>query len=225
MKILIVEDDRDLGALIKESLVAKTHTVDVATDGGEGSFLGKSYEYDAIVLDHSLPKKSGLMICKEIRAAGRVAPILFLSVTDTIDTKVSALENGADDYMVKPFSLEELHARLRALNRRPTITRQAILSVDDLTLNLDTSIVMLGNREIRLTKKEFGVLEYLMRHRGTIVSRVLIMEHVWTADADIFSNAVESHIRNIRKKIRRPGKAELITNIPGRGYTMPMRTP
>lgn len=221
MKILIIEDDKDLRVLLKDSLISKAHTVELASDGGEGSFLGKSYEYDAIILDYSLPKKNGLIVCKEIRGAGRSTPILFLSVTDSVDTKVSALEHGADDYMVKPFSLEELHARLQALNRRPAITRHEVLSVRNLTLNMNTHVVMLDGDNVHLTRKEFGVLEYLMRHQGTIVSRTLIMEHVWTADIDIFSNAVESHIRNIRRKIKRRGIPELIINVPGRGYMMP----
>ena len=221
MKILIIEDDKDLSAVLKDSLAAMSYTVETAFDGGEGSFLGKNYEYDAIILDYSLPKKDGLVVCDEIRGAGRSTPILFLSVTEEVDTKVSALEHGADDYMTKPFSLDELRARLRALHRRPAISRQTVLSIGDLTLNLNTKIVMRAGKEVHLTKKEFNVLEYLMQRKGTIVSRALIMEYVWTADVDIFSNAVESHIRNIRKKINRTNTPEMIVNVPGRGYMMP----
>ncbi len=221
MKILIIEDDADLCSALKDNLTSMTHTVDIASNGGDGLFLGKNYEYDVIVLDYSLPKKDGLLVCKEIRTAGKSTPILFLSATEHVGTKVVALDHGADDYMTKPFSLDELHARLKALYRRPSITRPTILSIGDLTLDLNAHVVTLANKEIHLTKKEFGVLEYLMQHKGTIVSRTLIMEYVWTADVDIFSNAVESHIRNIRRKIYRPNTPEMIVNIPGRGYMMP----
>ena len=222
MKILIVEDDKDLCDILKKSLVAQSCTVEVASDGGNGSFLGKNYDYDVIILDYSLPKKDGLTVCKDIRAAGKSTPILFLSMTDATETKVAAFESGADDYMVKPFSIQELQARLRALTRRPTTILKPLVSVGDLVLDINTRVVTLAGATINLTRKEFSVLEYLMRHRGTIVSRILIMEHVWTADSDLFSNAVEAHIRNIRKKIHRPHTPELIVNIPGRGYMMPV---
>jgi DNA-binding response OmpR family regulator len=219
MKILIVEDDNNLAQVVKNSLTAKEYTVDIAPDGGEGSFLGKMYEYDAILLDYSLPKKDGLAVCKEIRAAGRTTPIIFLSMTDSVDTKVATLNHGADDYMVKPFELEELHARLQALHRRPAIkTPERILHVGDIIMNLEAHTVTREGKPIRLTRKEFGVLEYLMRHKGTAVSRILIMEHVWTADSDILSNTIETHMRNIRKKLNMPGKPDLISNIIGRGY-------
>lgn len=218
MKILIVEDDSDLAHILKESLMARDYTVDVASDGGEGSFLGKSYEYDAIMLDYSLPKKDGLAVCKEIRNAGKSTPIIFLSVIDSLETKIAALNHGADDYLVKPFSLEELHARLNAIRRRPQIRTQQILSVGDVSMDTDTHTVKRAGIEIHLTRKEFGVLEYLVRHKGTIVSRVLIMEHVWTADSDLLSNTIEAHIRNIRRKLRISDKPNLISNIAGRGY-------
>ncbi len=221
MKILIVEDDSNLAQVVKNSLIAKEYTVDIASDGGEGSFLGKMYDYDAILLDYSLPKKDGLSVCKDIRASGRTTPIIFLSMTDAVDTKVAALNHGADDYMVKPFELEELHARLQALHRRPAIKApEKILVAGDIVMNLDAHTVTRGDTPIRLTRKEFDVLEYLIRHKGSVVSRVLIMEHVWTADSDIFSNTVETHMRNIRKKLNISGKPDLITNIIGRGYLM-----
>lgn len=221
MKILIVEDDSNLAQVVKNSLIAKEYTVDIASDGGEGSFLGKMYDYDAILLDYSLPKKDGLSVCKDIRASGRTTPIIFLSMTDAVDTKVAALNHGADDYMVKPFELEELHARLQALHRRPAIKApEKILVAGDIVMNLDAHTVTRGETPIRLTRKEFDVLEYLIRHKGSVVSRVLIMEHVWTADSDIFSNTVETHMRNIRKKLNISGKPDLITNIIGRGYLM-----
>ncbi len=221
MKILIVEDDHDLAHALKESLIAGNYSVDIASDGGEGSFLGKSYDYDAILLDYSLPKKDGLVVCKDIRATGKSTPIIFLTVIDTIETKVAAFNNGADDYMVKPFSFEELHARLKAIHRRPAArTEKGLLTAGDIILDLDSHTVHRAGKAIHLTKKEFGVLEYLLRHKGTVVSRVLIMEYVWSADSDILSNTIETHIRNIRQKLKLPGKADVIKNIAGHGYVM-----
>lgn len=219
MKVLIVEDDPHLAQLVKKSLIAKNYAVDIASDGSEGSFLGKMYDYDVIMLDYSLPKKDGLAVCKEIRSAGRTTPIIFLSVIDDLKVKVSALNQGADDYLVKPFELEELHARLEALLRRPRIkVPKSVLKAGDIVMDLNKRSVTRGKTEIHLTRKEFGVLEYLMRNKGNPVSRVLIMEHVWTADSDIFSNTVETHMRNLRKKLNIANKPDLISNIIGRGY-------
>lgn len=220
MKVLIVEDDKSLADMLENSLKAKSYSVDIASTGGDGSFMGKTYDYDAILLDYSLPKKDGLTVCKEIRVSGKTTPIIFLSVTDDVAIKISALDHGADDYLVKPFSFEELQARLRAIHRRPNITKKPILTVGDITLNQDTHIVTRAGKTIPLTRKEFAVIEYLMKHQGTLVSRVLIMEHVWTADTDLLSNSVETHLRNIRKKLNTQNQPDYIQNIPGRGYIM-----
>ncbi len=220
MKLLIVEDDKSLADMLENSLKAKSYSIDLASTGGDGSFMGKSYDYDAILLDYSLPKKDGLTICKEIRMAGKTTPIIFLSITDTIEMKVAAFDHGADDYLVKPFSFEELHARLRAIHRRPNITKKPILIVGDIVLNQDTHIVTRDGQTVPFTRKEYAVIEYLMQHQGTLVSRVLIMEHVWTADTDLLSNSVETHLRNIRKKLNFSNKPDYIQNIPGRGYIM-----
>ena len=226
MKILVVEDDRAISEAIQHGLMADSHTVEVAEDGQEGSFLARSYIYDAIVLDYSLPKKSGLLLCKEIRASGRSMPILFLSVTSDAETKVNALNEGADDYMTKPFSMSELRARIKALGRRPVNTKQSsIITIDDLSLDTDKQSVHRGSKKIHLTRKEFAVLEYMMRNQGTILSRPLIMEHVWTAESDPLSNTVEVHVRNIRRKISTGKKSELISNIPGRGYIIDVPRP
>ena len=220
MKLLIVEDDLSIANQVKSALMAENHIVELALDGAEGSFLGRSYEYDAIVLDYSLPKKDGLVVCKEIRASGKSTPIIFLSVTDDSEMKIAALNQGADDYMTKPFVFNELHARLRAVHRRPTITTQPELVVDDLVLNSDKQTVTRDGKEIRMTRKEFNILEDLMNHRGNVASRALLMERVWTADSDPFSNTVETHIGTIRKKISCGGKTPLIVTVPGRGYTI-----
>lgn len=221
MKILVVEDDNGVAEMVKSGLSSDGHVVETADDGAEGSFLAKSYEYDAIVLDYSLPKKDGLKVCEEVRAYGRLTPILFLSIVGDIPVKVSALNGGADDYMTKPFSMDELRARVRALARRPATTLiPSGLALLDLTLDPEKQQVHRAGRLIRLTKKEFCLLEYLMRHTGTIMSRAMIMEHVWTADGNLMSNTVEAHVRNLRRKINSKRKPDLITNIAGRGYVM-----
>ncbi|MBU6232018.1 response regulator transcription factor [Patescibacteria group bacterium] len=220
MKILIVEDDRDTALLLQNSLNSGNNTVELASDGAEGSYLGRNYEYDAIVLDYSLPKKDGIVVCKEVRGSGRSTPIIFLSADSDQDTKLAAFSQGADDYITKPFSLRELDARLHALARRPALNERKLLRVDDLELDLERSLVSRGGAHIHLTKKEFGLLEFFMKNIGILLSRALIMEHVWTADSSLFSNTVEAHIRNLRRKINAGKKPDLIINIPGRGYIM-----
>ncbi len=220
MKLLIVEDDRNTAQMVKEGLASNSHTVEVAADGADGSFMGRSFAYDAIVLDYALPKKNGLVVCKEIRDAGRSTPILFLSVVDDTSIKVAALDTGADDFVTKPFSIQELDARIRALARRPEAIKDPLLRVHDLTLDSDKQIVTRAGKRIKMTRKEFCLLEYFMKHVGSVLSRALIMEHVWTADSNPFSNTVEAHIRNLRKKINISGRQNLIANIPGRGYVI-----
>ena len=202
MKILIVEDDKEIARVVRDGLSSDSHTVEIAEDGNEGGFLARNYEYDLIILDNSLPKKSGLTLCKEIRTGGKPVPIIFLSVNNDTDTKVAALESGADDYMTKPFSMAELRARIKAVARRPkNMAEQNLLVVGDVILDIDKQKVTRNGQGVDLTRKEFNVLEYLARNAGTVVSRSAIMEHVWTADSDPFSNTVESHIRNVRKKL------------------------
>lgn len=218
MKVLVVEDDRETAEMVRNSLLSGDNTVEVAGDGMNGSFLGRSYDYDAIVLDYSLPKKDGLSVCREVRAAGRSTPIIFLSVNDDQETKIAAFEQGADDYVTKPFSVNELNARLRAVSRRPSLSSNSVLRVSDLTLDPGKHHAMRGTKPLHMTHKEFSLLEYFMRNVGVVLSRALLMEHVWTADSNMFSNTVEAHIRNLRKKVNAGGKPNLIVNIPGRGY-------
>lgn len=224
MKILLVEDDPTLAELTRNGLKAVGHVIDLAADGGEGSFLGKSYDYDVIILDYSLPKKDGLAVCRELRTAGKVTPIIFCSVIDDVATKVAAFDAGADDYVVKPIALAELQARLRALHRRPALDgADEVVSWNDITMDMNMGTVRYKDREISLTRKEFGVLEYLIRHKDIVVSRMMIMEHVWSADTDSLANTVETHIRNIRKKVTAAGAPDFITTIPGRGYMISSR--
>ncbi|MDE2172463.1 MAG: response regulator transcription factor, partial [Patescibacteria group bacterium] len=184
MKILVVEDDPVTAETVKNGLIAKGHTVDLATDGADGSFLAKSFDFDVIILDYGLPGKNGLEICSLVRAAGKTTPIIFLSQNDATETKVAALEHGADDYMTKPFELKELYARIAAVTRRPASIASATLSVDDLTLDPEHYVVRRGPEQIHMTRKEFSMLEYFMKNRGVVLSRAMLMEHIWTTDSN-----------------------------------------
>ncbi len=218
MRILLVEDEKDIVQFLKPSLESECFVVDVATDGEQGSFLGPTNNYDLIILDNMLPKKNGREVCTEIREAGKTTPILVLSVVEETDQKVGLLNAGADDYMTKPFSLGELLARMHALLRRPKKIESQILQIADLTLDTRKHLVKRGGKEIYLTRKEFIFLEYLMKNPGVVLSRGMIMEHVWDMNADPFSNTIESHVLTLRKKIDTKGKKKLIRTVPGRGY-------
>ena len=218
MKLLIIEDDRDISEFLKTCFEAESYAVDVVHDGAEGSYAARTNEYSAILLDYSLPKKNGVIITQEIRAAGKSTPIIFITVIGELGRKIDAFEKGADDYITKPFSFEELRARVRAITRRPRKIEGKIIQIGDITLNKEKQIVERNNVAIYLTRKEFNLLEYLMSNQDVVLSRGMIMEHVWNADSDPFSNTIESHILNLRKKINAGRPNDLIRNIPGRGY-------
>lgn len=218
MKILVIEDDVSTANFLEIGLEAESFTVDVAHDGAQGSYLARTSAYDVIIIDYSLPSKDGMMVCKEIRASGSESHIIFLTMDNINRHKVTALEAGADDYMTKPFSFDELKARIRALLRRPRKIESPILTVDNLVLDTEKQIAHRNNKPIYLTRKEYILLEYLMRNKGTVLSRGMIMEHVWNAESDPFSNTVEAHILNLRKKINSRNRKDMIRNIPGRGY-------
>jgi DNA-binding response OmpR family regulator len=218
MRILIIEDNYEIRNFLIESLAAESFAVDNAEDGEQGSYLAKTNEYDLIILDNNLPKKNGMTICNEIRRIGNDVPIIMLSVESGIDKKVLLLESGADDYMTKPFSYKELLARMKALLRRPkTIVRDA-LDAGELNIDCAKQKAFRSGKEIYLTRKEFALLEYLIRNKGSIVSRSTIMEHVWDIEGDPFSNTIETHVLNLRRKIDRSYKEKLILTVPGRGY-------
>lgn len=220
MKILIIEDDVDISSFIKDNLTEDTYSVEIAKDGPDGSFLARTNYYDVIIMDYSLPSKDGVSVCEEIRSSGVETPIIFLTVHTEVKKKVKALEKGADDYMTKPFSIEELKARIQALVRRPRKIESPILIVGDLVLDTQKRTVRRGSTSIYLTRKTYDLLEYLMRNKGTVLSRGSIMEYVWNSDGDPFSNTIEAHILNLRKKINIKGKKDILKNIPGRGYIM-----
>jgi two-component system, OmpR family, response regulator len=220
MRILVVEDDSDIQEFIKVGLEAEGFAVDTIGDGEKALYMARVNEYDLILLDYALPKKNGYEVCVELRRHKKPIPILVLSVTDTTHTKINFLNAGADDYLTKPFSFEELLARVKALLRRPAKLEGHLLEIDDLVMDVNRHIVSRSGRGIYLTKKEFSLLEYFLKNKGVVLSRGKIMEHVWDLESDPFSNTVEAHILNLRRKINAPRKKELIHNIPGRGYKL-----
>lgn len=218
MRILIVEDEQKLANIIKRALELQKYAVDIAYDGELGLDLAIGESFDLIILDLMLPKIDGLEICKQIRKEGIHTPILMLTAKGQITDKVTGLDVGADDYMVKPFSFEELFARIRALVRRSSKTDDPVLKVKDLTVDPMAFKVKKGDKLIELSTKEFSILEYLMRHKNTVVTREQIVNHVWNYDANVLPSTVEVHIKHLRDKIDTPFKTQLIRTVRGFGY-------
>lgn len=217
MRVLVVDDNQDVRMTLKTSLARESFIVDAAEDGRIGSFMARTNEYDVIILDNIMPGKDGLMVCSEIRRAGKTVPILLLSVLTDINQKVALLEAGADDYLAKPYSHRELVARLKALTKRSLVCKDTEFTVGDLSLSSLSMKITRGKKEIYLTRKEFALLEFLLRNKGRVVSREEIFEQVWNTDDNPLSKTVETHIVNLRKKIERKGK-KIIQNVHGRGY-------
>ncbi|MGB9637445.1 MAG: response regulator transcription factor [Microgenomates group bacterium] len=220
MRILVVEDEHKIANAIKKGLEQESFAVDVAYDGTSGYDLASTEDYDVIILDLLLPEMPGMEICKKLRADKIHTPILILTAKGQLEDKVVGLNSGADDYLVKPFAFEELLARIRALVRRPKELKGTILGIEDLTLNTLTYEVKRGEVIIRLSNKEFSLLEYLLRHPGRILTKEQIIAHVWNYDADILPNTVEVYIGYLRNKIDRPfpKKPALIHTVRGFGY-------
>ena len=218
MKLLIIEDDKKIAGLLKKSFETELFSVDAALDGEQGVLLANVNEYDVIILDLGLPKKSGEDVCVEIRKKRSSVPILMLSADADVSSKVNLLNSGADDYVSKPFSFQEVLARVHALLRRQARLTEEILQVGELTLDNARHVVKKVDQEIHLTKKEFMFLELLMKNKGAVVSRGMIFEHVWDMNADPFSNTIEVHVRNLRKKTGADGSSFAINTVSGRGY-------
>lgn len=223
MHILIVEDEKDIRDFIKKSLQSECYAVDTAEDGERGLFLIRTNTYDIVILDNNMPKKTGREVCQELREEGNNVPILMLSVQSETTTKVDLLNAGADDYLTKPFSIDELSARIKALLRRPKNIENEIFNVDDLMLDINRHVVKRAGKEIYLTRKEFTLLKYLIKNQGSVLSRSMIMEHVWDMSIDPFSNTIESHIMSLRKKIDLPECKKLIHTVNGRGYKFDLK--
>ena len=219
MKILVIEDEHKIANAIKRGLTQENYAVDVAYDGDSGLSSALAEDYDLIVLDRMLPGSiDGIGICKQLRAKDNHCPILFLTAKDQIRDRVAGLDAGADDYLVKPFAFEELLARIRALLRRPHDNSGVVLSVDDLTLDTVTFAVKRGDQPINLSKREFALLEYLMRNSGRIVTKDAIMNHVWDFDADILPNTVEVYMGYLRTKVEKPFKDSKLLIHTARGF-------
>lgn len=217
MRILLIEDETDIIAFLKPALESECYAIDAVTDGDMGIRFATLHNYDLIILDIMLPKVPGLDVCQAIRKAGKLTPILMLSAVTTTIKKVEALNFGADDYLTKPFSFPELLARIAALLRRPPTLKPMILTHGPLQINLQKRSVTMHQSPVLLTKKEFMLLSYMMKHQDSVLSRSDLMEHVWDISADPFSNTIESHIMSIRKKL---GDKSIITTISGRGYVI-----
>lgn len=220
MKVLLVEDEHRISQSIKKGLEQENFLVDIAYDGEKAFDLASSNEYETIVLDLMIPKMDGMTICRNLRAEKIHTPILVLTAKGELEDKVAALNCGADDYLVKPFAFAELLARIRALTRRPKIQESFLLSVDDLKLDTQTFEVKRSGKNIDLSKKEFALLEYLIRHKNRILSKDQIIENVWDYEADILLNTVEVYMGYLRNKIDKPfkDKKPLINTIRGFGY-------
>ncbi len=218
MKILLVEDELKLAESIKNGLKQEGHVVDIISDGieAEDRLSMNKDSYELVLLDRTLPNRDGLTICKNIRAKGIVTPTIMLTARDTKQDIVEGLNSGADDYLVKPFSFEELLARIRAIGRRGEKVFTEVLEIKNLKLNPQTREVHLKDKKVLLTQKEFNILEFLMRRRGIVVSRDTILENMWDFSFDSFSNIVDVHIKNLRKKINKYD--QLLETVRGVGY-------
>jgi DNA-binding response OmpR family regulator len=220
VRILLVEDNRRLSESLRMTLEEDGYAVDSAYDGLDGEEMGLISSYDVIILDVMLPGKDGLEVCRELRDRRVSTPILMLTARDALDDRVHGLDSGADDYLVKPFEVDELRARIRALLRRESTCKSGSLQVADLVLDPATHTVRRGDQPIELTAKEFSLLEYLMRHPNHLVTRAMAEEHLWSYDHVIASNVVDVYIRRLRFKIDDPSEVKLLETMRGAGYRL-----
>lgn len=221
MRVLIIEDEHKIARALGRALEQETYAVDIAYDGDEGYAMATTEPYDIAIIDRMLPGNyDGIAIVKAMRDAKIHTPVLFLSALDSIKERTKGLDAGADDYLVKPFALEELLARVRALLRRPTEQQSTILSVGDLTLDTITYTVERAGTPIQLTSREFALLEYLLRNQGRPIAKETIISHVWDYDADVLPNTVEVYIKYLRSKIDTPFATPLIHTVRGFGYKL-----
>lgn len=220
MRILLVEDEPDVARLLAKGLREQTHAVDVATDGEAASYQIHVNDYDLVILDVMLPHKDGFEVCRELRDAGSPVPVLMLTARDDVQDRITGLDSGADDYLVKPFDFHELLARVRALLRRGQSLQPETIEIADLKLNIRSHEVRRAGRSIELTAKEYALLEYLARRAGQIVSRSDIASHVWDENFDPFSNLIEVYIQRLRRKIDDGEERKLIRTLRGEGYML-----
>lgn len=220
MRILVIEDEKKVADFIKRGLKEEGYAVDVALDGEEGYFQAKEISYDLILLDLMLPKLDGLSLCRKLRQENIQTPLIMLTAKDSVTDKVTGLDSGADDYLTKPFSFEELLARIRAVLRKGNSQQPTQLQVADLVLDLVTHKVHRNGEEIILTAKEYALLEYFMRNAGAVITRTMISEHVWDINFDTFTNVIDVYVNYLRNKIDKGHNTKLIHTIRGRGYIL-----
>ncbi|HEV3139656.1 MAG TPA: response regulator transcription factor [Vicinamibacterales bacterium] len=221
MRILLVEDEPPAAQVLAKGLREQAYAVDVAADGDAALFQVSTTDYDAIILDVMLPVKSGLTVCRAVRASGSAVPILMLTARDAVESRIAGLDSGADDYLVKPYDFGELLARLRALIRRGThAIAPEQLTVGHLTLDTRSRRVSMRGRDVSLTAKEYALLEFLVRRAGAVVSRSDIAEHVWDDHYDPLSNIVDVYVQRLRRKLDRPGAPSVIRTRRGEGYQL-----
>ncbi len=220
MRLLVVEDEARIARFIRRGLEEEGHAVDVATDGDEAIVLATTNDYDVILLDILLPRRNGLAVCHDLRQRNVATPILMLTAKDSVHDKVAGLNSGADDYLTKPFSFDELVARVNALTRRQALARSPILSVADLTLDPISHDVRRGGDSIELTNKEYALLALLMRRPGQVLTRTQIAQQIWDMDVDSDSNVIDVYIRYLRKKLDAGRDQPLIHTVRGVGYTI-----
>ncbi|UVT16005.1 MAG: response regulator transcription factor [Nitrospira sp.] len=220
MRILLVEDDVDLAQFIRKGLKEEQYIVDAAADGEEGLALALGNPYDLLILDIMLPKLDGLALCRRVRDKGIMTPVLLLTARNTVETKVSGFETGADQFLAKPFAFVEFLARVRSLLRRGSSQQVAHLQAADLRLDPASHRVWRGGQEISLTNKEYAMLEFLLRNKNRVLTRTAIIGHVWDISYDPMTNIVDAHIRALRAKIDRDFSPPLITTVRGAGYML-----
>ena len=220
MRILIAEDERDLNRLIKKRLKESGYSVDACFDGEEVLDYLQCAEYDALILDIMMPKMDGIAVLRQLRERENAIPVLLLTAKDSIEDRVTGLDAGADDYLVKPFAFEELLARLRVLLRKPVTQKSSVLRVADLSLHMNTRQVFRGDKEIRLSSKEYALLHYMMQNAGVVLSRYKLEQHVWDYDFSGGSNVIDVYIRYLRKKVDEGYENKLIHTVRGHGYIL-----
>jgi DNA-binding response OmpR family regulator len=220
MRILVVEDEAKVASFIRRALEEESYAVDMCADGARGLDLARAGCYDLVILDLMLPGMPGLEVLKALRKEQIATPVLILTARSELDQKVKGLDAGADDYLTKPFAIEELLARVRVLLRRGSGEAAGMLQVADLLLNPATREVTRGGRRIDLTSKEYALLEYLMRNAGRVLTRPMIAEHVWNQDFDTFTNVIDVYVNYLRNKIDRGHDRKLIQTVRGRGYVL-----
>ena len=220
MRILLVEDDPSLHKLIQKRLTEAGYAVDSCYTGGDALDYLNAADYDCVVLDWMLPEKDGVSVLREYRRGGGAAPVLLLPAKDSVSDRVAGLDAGADDYLTKPFAFDELLARVRAMLRRGSDVKNTALTLDDLTMDTAAHTVERAGKDIHLTSREYALLEYLLRNKGLVVSRMQIADHVWNLDFDCDSNIVDVYIRYLRNKIDRGFDRPLIHTVRGMGYVM-----